>query len=177
MNPDPSSAGRPPHAAAGGQRTDRRLAGRRVLVVGGGGSPEGPAGNGHAISVLAAREGAAVAVADIDPRAAAATVAAIEAEGGTAAAVIADVRLPGDCERLVTGARTALGGLDGLVLNVGIGKGLGPAGPGSGARPAGPPGHRLGGGLGRGVPAVRRGELHHRAGSRGGRRTRYSPQA
>lgn len=128
MNPEPSSAGRPPHSAAGGQRTDRRLAGRRVLVVGGGGGTEGPAGNGHAISVLAAREGAAVAVADIDPRAAAATVAAIEAEGGTAAAVIADVRLPGDCERLVTGARTALGGLDGLVLNVGIGKGLGLAG-------------------------------------------------
>jgi NAD(P)-dependent dehydrogenase (short-subunit alcohol dehydrogenase family) len=119
----------PPDPAAGGQRPGRRLAGRRILVVGGGRSTtEGPPGNGHAISVLAAREGAAVAVADIDPRAGAATVAAIEAEGGTAAAVIADVRLPGDCERLVTGARTALGGLDGLVLNVGIGKGLGLAG-------------------------------------------------
>jgi NAD(P)-dependent dehydrogenase (short-subunit alcohol dehydrogenase family) len=122
VNPEPSSAGRPPPPAAPGQR----LAGRTVLVVGGGrGNPDGPAGNGHAICVLAAREGAAVAVADIDPRAAAATVAAIEAEGGTAAAVIADVRLPGDCERLVTDARAALGGLDGLVLNVGIGKGLG----------------------------------------------------
>src|SRR6266702_4561722 len=114
----PPSADRPPHLAAGGQRAARRLAGRKVLVVGGGGSREGPAGNGHAISVLAAREGAAVAVADIDPRVA----------GGTAAAVIADVRRPDDCERLVAEAIAALGGLDGLVLNVGIGKGRGLAG-------------------------------------------------
>jgi len=124
----PPSADRPPHLAAGGQRAARRLAGRNVLVVGGGGSREGPAGNGHAISVLAAREGAAVAVADIDPRAAAGTAGAIEAAGGTAAVVIADVHRPDDCERLVAEAIAALGGLDGLVLNVGIGKGRGLAG-------------------------------------------------
>ena len=67
-------------------------------------------------------------MADIDPQAAAVTVAAIESEGGTAAGVLADVRHPADCERLVTGASAALGGLDGLVLNVGIGMGLGLAG-------------------------------------------------
>lgn len=119
-----------PGLAAGGQRLERRLAERRILVVGGGGSPpgEGPPGNGHAISVLAAREGAAVAVADIDAQAAAVTVAAIESEGGTAAGVLADAGRPADCERLVTGACAALGGLDGLVLNVGIGMGLGLAG-------------------------------------------------
>jgi NAD(P)-dependent dehydrogenase (short-subunit alcohol dehydrogenase family) len=110
-------------------RPPRRLAGRRILVVGGGRSTqEGPPGNGHAISVLAAREGAAVAVADIDARAAATTVAAIESEKGSAATVVADVHRPGDCERLVTEASAALGGLDGLVLNVGIGMGRGLAG-------------------------------------------------
>ena len=64
------------------------LAGRRVLVIGGGqqtyGLPESPIGIGRATSVLAAREGAAVAVADLDPDAADDTVAQIVREGGTA---------------------------------------------------------------------------------------------
>jgi len=125
-----SSDGRgSPGLTAGGQRPPGRLAGRRILVVGGGRSTgEGPPGNGHAISVLAAREGAAVAVADIDARAAATTVAAIESEQASAAAVVADVRRPSDCERLVAEASAALGSLDGLVLNVGIGMGRGLAG-------------------------------------------------
>jgi hypothetical protein len=46
-----------------------RLAGRRILVVGGGQEDDGledpPIGNGRAMSILFAREGAAVAVADI----------------------------------------------------------------------------------------------------------------
>jgi len=120
-----------PGLTAGGQRPSQRLAGRRVLVVGGGRSTgEGPPGNGHAISVLAAREGAAVAVADIDAEAAAVTVDAVtvDAAGDPAIAVVADVRRPGDCDRLVGEASAALGGLDGLVLNVGIGRGLGLAG-------------------------------------------------
>ena len=125
-----SSDGRgSPGLTAGGQRPPGRLAGRRILVVGGGRSTEeGPPGNGHAISVLAAREGAALAVADIDARAAATTVAAIESEQASAAAVVADVRRPSDCERLVAEASAALGSLDGLVLNVGIGMGRGLAG-------------------------------------------------
>jgi NAD(P)-dependent dehydrogenase (short-subunit alcohol dehydrogenase family) len=47
-----------------------RLDGRRVLVVGAGtrrsDENDAPVGNGRAIAVLAAREGAAVACADID---------------------------------------------------------------------------------------------------------------
>ena len=88
-----------PGLTAGGQRPPRRLASRRILVVGGGRSTEeGPPGHGHAISMLAAREGAAVAVADIDARAAATTVAAIESEQGSAANLklpdfIADLRV------------------------------------------------------------------------------------
>ncbi len=64
-----------------------RLEGRRVLVVGGGqmeiGEADTPIGNGRAMSILFAREGAAVAVADRNAESAAATVAAIGAEGGT----------------------------------------------------------------------------------------------
>src|SRR5690348_6192420 len=71
-----------------------RLRGRRVLVVGGGqqdiGEPDTPIGNGRAISVLFAREGASVAVADRDRVSAEATVAMIEHEGSRAIAIEAD---------------------------------------------------------------------------------------
>jgi NAD(P)-dependent dehydrogenase (short-subunit alcohol dehydrogenase family) len=105
-----------------------RLAGRRVVVVGGGsqgvGDPDAPPGNGQAISVLAAREGAAVAVVDRVPEAADETARLVTEQGGTAAAIIADVADPEACDRLVDEAAAALGGLDGLVLNVGIGAGV-----------------------------------------------------
>jgi NAD(P)-dependent dehydrogenase (short-subunit alcohol dehydrogenase family) len=118
-----------PRSIDGRMPASARLAGRRVLVVGGGGAagtdPGAPVGNGQAISLLAAREQARVAVADRDPAAAAATVAGIEAEGGWAATVLADVADPLQCERLVEQAADALGGLDGVVLNVGTGEGLG----------------------------------------------------
>jgi NAD(P)-dependent dehydrogenase (short-subunit alcohol dehydrogenase family) len=61
-----------PAEAAGSAPGRGRLAGRRVLVVGAGTrpspEPDPPIGNGRAISVLAAREGAAVACADRDAR-------------------------------------------------------------------------------------------------------------
>jgi NAD(P)-dependent dehydrogenase (short-subunit alcohol dehydrogenase family) len=101
-----------------------RLAGRRVLVVGGGqtdiGEPDTPVGNGRAMSVLFAREGAQVAVADRDAKAADGTVALCE---GRASAIVADVTKEPDITRMVDEAHTKLGGLDGLVLNVGIGAG------------------------------------------------------
>jgi NAD(P)-dependent dehydrogenase (short-subunit alcohol dehydrogenase family) len=105
-----------------------RLVGRRIVVVGGGsqgvGDPDAPPGNGQAISVLAAREGAAVAVVDRVAEAATETVALITDEGGVATPLIADVGDPAACDRLVDEAATTLGGLDGIVLNVGIGGGL-----------------------------------------------------
>jgi NAD(P)-dependent dehydrogenase (short-subunit alcohol dehydrogenase family) len=100
------------------------MAGRRVVVVGGGqtdfGIPDQPIGNGRAISILLAREGARVAVVDIDDPAAAATVAAIESEGGEATALIADVADSEAVERMVAHAHERLGGIDGLVYNVGV---------------------------------------------------------
>jgi hypothetical protein len=60
-----------------------RLAGKRIIVVGGGQAindfdPNPPVGNGRAISVLLAREGATVAVVDRSLLAAQATVDLIE---------------------------------------------------------------------------------------------------
>lgn len=104
-----------------------RLKGRRVLVVGGGqidiGEPDTPIGNGRAMSVLFAREGAGVAVADRNLASAEATVSLVEKENGEAFAIEADAAKEEDVIRMVDEAVKGLGGLDGLVLNVGIGAG------------------------------------------------------
>ncbi|HZJ62284.1 MAG TPA: SDR family NAD(P)-dependent oxidoreductase, partial [Kofleriaceae bacterium] len=101
-----------------------RLTGRRILVVGAGqndyGETDPPIGNGRAMAILFAREGARVAVADRDRPSAEATVARIRAAAGHAVAVLADMATPADPEAMVREAHGALGGLDGVVYNVGI---------------------------------------------------------
>jgi len=108
------------------------LAGRKVLVVGAGtrptDDPDAPIGNGRAIAITAGRAGAAVACADKDTEAATFTASLVEAEGATAHVLTADVADPDACAGLVEAAEAAMGGLDGLVLNVGIGAGMGLAG-------------------------------------------------
>jgi len=105
-----------------------RLEGRRVLVVGGGQDDQGqedpPIGNGRAISVLCAREGAAVAIADIDADAAEATAELARADGGAVSTIVADASLEDEVEKMVSAATDAMGGLDAMVLNVGIGAGF-----------------------------------------------------
>ena len=106
-----------------------RLDGRKVVVVGAGqrASPPGesvPVGNGRAISLLAAREGAAVACIDALADAAQATVSMIAGVGGRAFAELGDVRDAAAIAPLLARCAQQLGGLDGLVLNVGISRGL-----------------------------------------------------
>ena len=104
-----------------------RLQGRRILVVGAGTQPsddeDAPVGNGRAISVLAAREGANVACADRDRAAAEDTAAWIEREGGRASIIAADITSEESCTSMVEAASDE--GLDGIVLNAGIGMGGG----------------------------------------------------
>lgn len=111
--------------ALGRARPAGRLAGRRVLVVGGGQrrtvDEVPPVGNGRAMTVLFAREGATVACADMDLVSAQESVDWVRREGGQAHALQADVSRPEAITRLVREAVEVLGGLDGLVLNVGIG--------------------------------------------------------
>jgi NAD(P)-dependent dehydrogenase (short-subunit alcohol dehydrogenase family) len=106
-----------------------RLPGRRILVVGAGtqrsADPDAPIGNGRAISVLAAREGAAVACADVHREAAAETARLVVDEGARGEVIVADVRDEAACTQMVEDAVRALGGLDGVVCNVGIGLGRG----------------------------------------------------
>ena len=104
-----------------------RLDGRRILVVGAGTRPSddpgAPPGNGRAIAVAVAREGATVACADIDRDAAEATAALVREEGGQAHVITADVADADQCSAMVTEAAALVDGLDGVVLNVGIGAG------------------------------------------------------
>jgi NAD(P)-dependent dehydrogenase (short-subunit alcohol dehydrogenase family) len=106
-----------------------RLAGRRLLVVGGGtretDDPDAPLGNGRAIAVLAAREGASVAVTDLNLKSADGTAELVRAEGATAFTRAANAATAEECTEAVRWAADALGGLDALVLNVGIGVGRG----------------------------------------------------
>ena len=100
-----------------------------MLVVGGGqqahGLPTRRVGNGRAMSVLFAREGAGVAVADLDRASAEETAGLCAAEGADTVAIEADAADEATVGRMLAAATAALGGLDGLVLNVGIGAGFG----------------------------------------------------
>src|SRR5699024_7429044 len=81
---------------------------------------EAPVGNGRAISMLAAREGAKVVCVDINEDSIRQTADLITAEGGTATPLVADIARPADISRMLVEAKSALGKLDGLAINVGI---------------------------------------------------------
>jgi len=106
-----------------------RLEGRRILVIGGGqndfGLEDPPVGNGRAMCVHFAREGAGVAVADIDRAGAQGTADLLVQAGGEVAVTVGDAAEEADVARMFDEAADALGGLDGLALNVGIGAGMG----------------------------------------------------
>jgi NAD(P)-dependent dehydrogenase (short-subunit alcohol dehydrogenase family) len=90
---------------------DLDLDGRRALVLG------SSSGLGRAVAAGLADEGARVAVVS---RSTARSREACEAIGG-AAALVADLTIPGEAARLVAGAVAALGGLDICIVNTGGG--------------------------------------------------------
>ena len=85
------------------------LEGKKVIVTGGG------SGIGRATCVLAAAEGADVAVADINPETAAETVSMVEEKGGKALLIEMDTSKKADAERMAAEALDAFGTIDGLV--------------------------------------------------------------
>jgi NAD(P)-dependent dehydrogenase (short-subunit alcohol dehydrogenase family) len=87
----------------------------KVAVVTGGGM-----GIGRAGALAFAAEGAAVAIVDVNRAAAEAVAAEIQAAGGRAAAVIADVSQRADAERIAAETAQAFGGVDFLLNNAGI---------------------------------------------------------
>jgi NAD(P)-dependent dehydrogenase (short-subunit alcohol dehydrogenase family) len=109
-----------------------RLEGRRILIVGAGQEDHGledpPIGNGRAMSILFAREGASVALADLNPESAERTAELVRAEGSDPVVIEADAASEEAMAAAFETTTEAFGGIDGLVMNVGIGAGLGLAG-------------------------------------------------
>jgi NAD(P)-dependent dehydrogenase (short-subunit alcohol dehydrogenase family) len=76
------------------------------------------------MSVLFGREGAAVAVADLNEASAERTAELVRAEGATPEVVVADASDEAASAAMFKSAAKALGGLDGVVMNLGIGAGF-----------------------------------------------------
>ncbi len=95
-----------------------KLRGKVAIVTGAG------RGLGREFALALAREGAAVAAADIDAVAAKDTAAAVAAAGGTAIGLHVDVADLGSTEAMAAEAAGALGGIDALVNNAGVYAGL-----------------------------------------------------
>jgi NAD(P)-dependent dehydrogenase (short-subunit alcohol dehydrogenase family) len=81
--------------------TPFRLDGDVAIVTGAGSRLPGETGNGRAISILLARQGAKVALLDVKAEWAEETKSIIEAEGGIAEVVECNVTLEESCKRAV----------------------------------------------------------------------------
>jgi NAD(P)-dependent dehydrogenase (short-subunit alcohol dehydrogenase family) len=95
--------------------TTMRLDGKYAVVTGGG------RGIGFAIAKALAREGAGVAIADINADTANAAAAAIGERGGRAVPVAVDVADPASISAMVASVMDAFGRIDILVNNAGVG--------------------------------------------------------
>jgi 3-oxoacyl-[acyl-carrier protein] reductase len=80
----------------------------------------GASGQGRAASVLFARHGARIVVADIDDEGAGETIAMVDAEGSSGFAVQADISRRADCDAMVAAAIGQFGGLDILYNNAAV---------------------------------------------------------
>ena len=91
-----------------------QLEGRKVIITG------GAAGIGLATARALVREGAAVALLDLDGNAAQASAKSLSSGGAKAFGVGCDVTDAASVDKAAGAARAALGGIDGLFNNAGI---------------------------------------------------------
>ena len=101
----------------------KRLEDKVAIVVGAGQTPGDTIGNGRAISILFAREGAKVMLVDRRIDSAYDTKSLIEKEGGESFAFQVDIVREDDCRRMAEECVDHFGRIDVLVNNVGIGTG------------------------------------------------------
>lgn len=99
-----------------------RLKGKIAIIVGAGQQPGDTIGNGRAISILFAREGAKVMLVDKNLDSALETKSMIEKEGGESFVFEADIIREDDCRGIADKCVEIYGRIDILVNNVGIGE-------------------------------------------------------
>jgi len=100
-----------------------RLKDKIAIVMGGGQQPGETAGNGRAVALRFAREGATVMVVDVNEEWAAETLRAIEAGGGTGSVLAADITREADCQAVAETCAERYGRIDILHNNVGRSQG------------------------------------------------------
>lgn len=98
-----------------------RLKDKIAIVVGAGATAGESLGNGRAVAMLFAREGASVMLVDRDADSVAATQDMIAAEGGESSIFVGDVTAADVCERIAAECVARSGRIDILHNNVGIG--------------------------------------------------------
>ena len=101
----------------------KRLLDKSALIVGGGQIPGETIGNGRATALTFAREGARLAIADVNLEAAEETVRLVREAGGDGFALQGDVTAEDDCARFARETLKAFGQISILHNNVGIGHG------------------------------------------------------
>lgn len=102
----------------------KRLANKVAVVVGAGQTPGQTVGNGRAVALLFAREGAQLLIADCSEAAVKDTQEQIKEEFGIEVAIaVTDVSKESDCEALIASAIKTFGRIDILHNNVGIAAG------------------------------------------------------
>lgn len=92
----------------------------KVIIVTGGAK-----GIGEGIAKVLASEGAIVVIVGRNAADNEKTVKAIEANGGRATGVTAELSIPAECEKAVQAIATTYGRIDGLVNNAGVNDGVG----------------------------------------------------
>ena len=97
-----------------------RLKDKTAMIVGAGQSPGETVGNGRAVALLFAREGASLACVDRSLAAAEETASLVRAEGHRAIALEADITSEAQIAAAVAEAEAALGRIDVLHNNVGL---------------------------------------------------------
>ena len=98
---------------------DLKLKDKVIIVTG------GAKGIGEAISLSLGAEGARVVVAGRNDSDNQKTVQAIEAKGGQASSVVAELTRLQDCKKVIDATLSAHGRIDGLVNNAGVNDGVG----------------------------------------------------
>jgi len=100
-----------------------RLQGKTAIVVGGGQQPGQTPGNGRAVALRFAQEGASVLVVDVNEDWAGETLEMIKQEGGTGSVLAANITKESDCRNIADTCVERYGRIDILHNNVGRSRG------------------------------------------------------